>query len=48
MKLIDLIKKTGKYNEDFGSGDLIIRCPSCKAICDIFEEGACNYQAKRG
>lgn len=43
-------KKTGRYeefNNGFG-GTITIECSNCNAdISDIFENGACNYQAKR-
>lgn len=43
-------KKTGGY-EEFGeglSGSMVIECSNCDTdVNDIFEEGACNYQAKK-
>jgi phage FluMu protein Com len=47
----DFDKKSGRYFEKgiWGvSGELVIECYNCGAdITNIFEEGACNYQAKR-
>lgn len=40
--------KTGRYFDDYGRGEIEIRCPECEAdLVDIFEEGTCNYQAER-
>jgi len=39
--------ETGRYKEDWDRGEIEIRCPECETeIGDVFEEGACNYQAK--
>lgn len=40
--------KTGTYICEEFAGDIEIKCPECEAdLTDIFEEGACNYQAKK-
>lgn len=37
--------ETGQYQEVLGSAEVC--CPHCDgALGDIFEDGACNYQAK--
>ena len=39
--------KTGGYEDDEYRAEIEIRCPNCESrVEDIFEEGACNYQAK--
>lgn len=46
----DFNEKTGQYDECvyYLGGEQKIKCTNCNAdVTDIFEEGACNYQAKK-
>jgi len=39
--------KTGRYDESEYRGEIETRCPECEIdVGEIFEEGACNYQAE--
>ena len=41
--------KVGRYEHNWDREDIEIRCSHCesRAVEDIFEEGCCNYRAKK-
>jgi len=41
-------EKKGTYKEETFTGELEVKCIYCGVdLSELFEEGACNYQAKR-